>query len=66
VTTTTPGLIGIHGQTGEGTSAVNEWYYLNSTPSISSLPATNERSAAGWQNTILNPTSSSPYLWNFE
>jgi hypothetical protein len=65
INTTDPVIIGRYGQNGgtgaagKGISSIDEYYQAtNST----SNPGSN-----GWQkNTLVKPTSSNPYLWNYQ
>ena len=58
--TTTPSIIGVHGETGKGISTVTN-YYLASASSTGITTGT-----SGWSTSIQTTTVTNKYLWNYE
>jgi len=67
-TSTTPAIIGTHGETGpkgeDGVSITNVANYYLATSADSGV--TTARSDWDWRNTIQTIDASTPYLWNYE
>ena len=60
ISSTTPVIIGVFGNTGKGIKSVTEYYLATSSSSGVTTSTT------GWKDTMQTLTSTNKYLWNYE